>query len=217
MAKKVNFKFQVGDIFSIKITENEMIFGRILFDVNNQYLKKGLKGFNYLDYFNNCFLIETFIGVFPSFDNIDIKKKAVISSFIPEDFFEDFDCNIIDNIKVNIEEVSFPEVLSTFNSNYFFSVGELSLLINLTDKEYDDIGIYPTFGSGYWEIVATLDFSKRLDLIEDGDRMDNYFENSDLRYSPLIRNKIYSLIGEAPDQSYYELALKYGFDLTRLY
>jgi hypothetical protein len=43
------------------------------------------------------------------------------------------------------------------------------------------------------------------------------FYPNDLKYYPVLRNKIYTLIGEDPNQSYYEMALKYGFDLRRLY
>ncbi len=215
MAKKKTIN--IGDIFSVKVEKNEFIFGRILFDVVNQCIKKNLDKNNYMGFFNKCFLIETFKGVFSSFDKIDMEKKAVISSFVPVDFFYDYECNIIGNVKVDPKEVSFPEVLSSTNMDYFFSVGLLQFSIKLSETEYENIGVYPSFGTGYWEIIATLDFSNRIDLIEEGDHMDNYFEDSDLRSNPELRKKIYSMIGEDPDQSYYELSLKHGFDLSRLY
>ena len=73
-------------------------------------------------------------------------------------------------------------------------------------------------GKMYYIGLATLDFSGRRDLIEDQeDIMDNYFIFSDIRSLPEKRKEIYEAIGEDPNQSYYELALKHGFDLARFY
>lgn len=217
MSKKRK-KIGTGDVFSIKVSENEYVFGRVLFDVVNQYMKKEPEvGANYITFFNKCFLIETFIGVAHSLEEIDTNKKAVISSFVSSDFFAEDECEIIGNEKIDITLVSFPEVLSSYNSNIYFSVGELSLPIPLTSEEYNEIKVHPSFGSGYWIVVATLDYSNRVDLIEDGDKHENYFRFSDLRSLPVIRKKIYDLAKEDPNQSYYDMALKHGFDLARLY
>jgi len=62
-----------------------------------------------------------------------------------------------------------------------------------------------------------LVWSDRKDLVEESDIKESYFIADDLRYSLEKRNKIYAMIGENPNQSYYELALKRGFDLARLY
>ena len=39
----------------------------------------------------------------------------------------------------------------------------------------------------------------------------------DFRFYPEYRKEVYGIIGEDPNQSYYELALKHGFDLARFY
>ena len=169
-----------------------------MFDVTKQYLKEEAaeNKYNYLNVFNKCFLIETFIGVAHSLEEINMNKKAVISSFVSSDFFAEDECEIIGNEKIDITLVSFPEVLSSYNSNIYFSVGELSLPIPLTSEEYNEIKVHPSFGSGYWIVVATLDYSNRVDLIEDGDKHENYFRFSDLRSLPVIRKKIYNLAKE---------------------
>ncbi|KDE64822.1 hypothetical protein [Fusobacterium necrophorum] len=216
MAKRKN-KINVGDIFSMKVSKNEFIYGRVLFDVTKQYIKTPFENnYNYLSFFNKCFLIETFLGVSASFENVDMKRKAVISTFVPDFFFSEYEANIIDNIEVDVKEVSFPETLSSADKRYF-SVGELYLPIDLSDDECYKIKIYPSFGSGFQAITATLDYSGRTDLIEEGDRQKAYFKYSDLRNNPKLRREIYDMIGEDPNQSYYELALKHGFDLARLY
>jgi hypothetical protein len=218
MVKKA--KYKTGDLFSIKVAENEYIFGRILFDPNEQYLKKIPKEqqFSCLDFFGKCVLIETFTGVFSSSNEIDYNKIAVKSSFVSNKIFIREDVEILDNKKINPVDVSFPEIISSFNSNYYFSVGELKIPINITTKERDDIHVYPSYGSGYWEMVATLVYSKREDLVEEKNHIhDNYFTSEDLRSKPDIRRKIYKMISEDPNQSYYEMALRHGFDLARLY
>lgn len=213
-------KINVSDVFSVKVSESEFIYGRVLFDVTKQYMKKSYNpegnNYSYLSFFNKCFLIETFLGVSSSFEDIDMKQKAVVSTFVPDFFFSEYEANIIDNIGVDVKEISFPETLSSADKRYF-SAGELYLPINLTDDECYRIKIYPSFGSGFQAITATLDYSGRTDLIEEGDRQEAYFKYSDLRNNPEIRQEIYAMIGEDPNQSYYELALRHGFDLARLY
>ena len=201
--------------FRLKFPKVNFIYGRVLFDVTKQYMKKSYNpegnNYSYLSFFNKCFLIETFLGVSSSFEDIDMKQKAVVSTFVPDFFFSEYEANIVD-----VKEISFPETLSSADKRYF-SVGELYLPINLTDDECYRIKIYPSFGSGFQAITATLDYSGRTDLIEEGYRQEAYFKYSDLRNNPEIRQEIYAMIGEDPNQSYYELALKHGFDLARLY
>jgi hypothetical protein len=217
MAKRI--KFKTSDIFSIEVSKNEFVFGRILFDPSEQYIKKipEEKQFSYLDWFSGCILIETYLGVFSSLDKVVFSRIAVTSSFVSKNIFKREDVKIIDNKPVNPQKVSFPEVISTYDSKYYFSVGELKIPININSQGYDQIHVYPSFGDGYWELVATLVWSGREDLVEKEDVKEVYFSADDLRVTPKKRNKIYALIGEDPNQSYYELALKHGFDLARLY
>jgi hypothetical protein len=226
MAKKA--KYKTGNVFSVKVAENEYIFGRVIFDVSTQYIEtsfyKKEKTNNYLDFFNKCFLIETFYGVFSDIKDVDMEKKAVISTFVSDDFykasfFKERDFKTVGFKSVDYKNVSFPETLFSYNMNFYYSVGELFLPININRQQCDEIKVYPSFGNGYWTvIVATLDFSGRDDLIEAEDNeKQNHFRWSDLRSLPEIRNRLYELIGEDPNQNYYKMALKHGFDLARLY
>jgi hypothetical protein len=229
MAKRIQLK--VGDIFSLEVAKNEYIFGRVLFDVTKQYIEspyyKGGKNFfsseNSLDFFNGCLLLETFCGIYSTVDKIDINKKAVVSAFVSKDFYKasfykERNFQVIGYQKVDYKQVSFPEALESYNNKFYFSCGELYLPINIDGQQYDEIKVHPSFGYGYYEIiVATLDFSGRDDLIEPDDKLQNYFRWSDLRSLPAVRNEIYKLLNETTKQNYYELALKYGYDLKRLY
>lgn len=210
-----------GTIFSVNVSTDEKIFGRVLFNVD-EYLEKSKNesNQNYFDVYDKCVLIETFGKVTKEFDETLLKNVAVKSSFIPMDTFSDEDeWELTDlNLAVSTEYLTFPEVLRFVNGKIYFCVGEVTIATSFDVAFRDQCGVYPSFGSGYWEVVATLDFAERKDLIEDEDDvMDKYFKDSDLRENPKARQEIYQAIGENPNLSYNELALKHGFDLKRFY
>lgn len=217
----MNMNIKPGTIFSVNVSTDEKIFGRVLFNVDD-YLEKSKNenNQNYFDVYKKCVLIETFGKVTKEFDETLLENVAVKSSFIPVDTFSDEDeWELTDLIfPVSAEYLTFPEVLRFVNAKIYFCVGEVTIATSFDEAFRDHCGVYPSFGSGYWEVVATLDFADRKDLIEDEDDvMDKYFKDSDLRENPEARKEIYQAIAENPDQSYNELALKYGFDLKRFY
>jgi len=208
-----------GSIFSVNVSADEKIYGRILFDVDDFLDKsknKDLK--NYFDVFKKCVLIETFGIVSKEFDVSYLKNVAVKSSFIPVDTISDGEEWELTNmlIPVPVGYITFPEVLRFVDGKIYFCVGEVSIPTSFDGVFRDQSGVYPSFGSGYWEIVATLDYAGRKDLIEDeDDLMECYFKDSDLRESPELRKEIYDAINEDPGMSYEQLALKHGFNLNK--
>ncbi|WP_175609910.1 hypothetical protein [Zobellia uliginosa] len=44
-----------------------------------------------------------------------------------------------------------------------------------------------------------------------------FLDNNDIRLNNNFRKEIYDQIGEDMNQSYYEMALKHGYDLGRFY
>ena len=220
MAKLV--KLKAGDIFSRRISENNYIFGRIIFVTKEQYIKKVAEKERKsgLDFFTNCILIETYIGVFSSLDKVDCNKIAVKGNFVSKDMFKREDVKILENKSVNPQNVTFPEYIRAEGMKYYFSVGELQFPIEITSKEREEMHVYPSYGSGYWEMVATLVFSGKEELVEDKKHIQEksfYFKNEDLHFKPGYRNKIYKMLKENSNQSYYNFALKHGYDLKRLY
>ena len=95
MAKRI--KYKTGDIFSIEVSENSLIYGRILFDPNEQYLKITPKEeqFSYLDWFGKCVLIETYKGVFSSLKEVDFRKVAIKSNFVSKDMLKRDDVKVV--------------------------------------------------------------------------------------------------------------------------
>ncbi|MDC2661317.1 hypothetical protein [Bacteroides ovatus] len=220
MAKKL--KCTTGDVFAIPVSETEFVFGRVLFDVTKQYIKivpEEEWKFNYLGFFNKSVLVEMFLGVYTSVEDVDFEKKAVIGTFVFNDFLSEYKGMIVGKREVNPVEVSFLETLCSRNMDYYLTSGELAFPINITERiYYDEIKVMPSSGYGYYEIIiATLDFSGRDDLIKKDAKMDNYFSDSDLRSLPDVRKRMWEIAGEDMNKSYYELAKEKGFDLARLY
>lgn len=83
MAKKV--KCTTGDVFAIPVSETEFIFGRVLFDVTKQYIKivpEEERELNDLGFFNKSVLVEMFLGVYTSVEDVNFEKKAVTGTFV---------------------------------------------------------------------------------------------------------------------------------------
>lgn len=207
----INKDIKPGAIFSVKVSSEEKIYGRILFNVND-YLDKNRDLANYFDVYRKCILIETFGNVAKDFDESFLRNIAVKSSFIPVDVFSDeLEWQLLNNvISVPFEYITFPEVLRFVDGKIYFCVGEVVIPTAFDEVFRDECGVYPSFGSGYWEVVATLDYADRKDLIEDkGDIMERYFKDADLRESPEVRRRIYYALNEDPDMPYDKLALKH--------
>ncbi|WP_158978852.1 Imm26 family immunity protein [Cellulophaga sp. L1A9] len=211
-------KISIGDVFAIKIENTDYYyFGRILFDVKEQYKEK-IENHNYLGWHGKSVLIETYKTISKT-PEISEFKVILNGTFVPKKTLLSEDITIIKNIPVNHKKVSFPEVFQDVHmTGILFSLGELTILTSFDTKYVDKTKVFPTLGNMYYIQLATLDYSGRRDLIEyQEDIIDNYFRDSDLRSFPEIRKEIYKDIGEDPNMSYYELALKHGFDLARFY
>lgn len=209
-------KLAVGDVFAIKIGNTSLhYFGRVLFDVKKQYIKTKEFPDNYFGWYGKSILIEIYKSISENLEatNLDL---AVQSTFIsPKNLLKN-DIQVLRNEPVDPKKVGFPEVISSIDGNICFNLGELQLKTQYDRKFADEANMFPRLGNMYWIQMAVFDYSGRRDLIEDKDDIkSNYF--NDIRNVPALRKKIYSDLGEDPDQTYYELALKHGLDLARYY
>lgn len=215
---KMKRNISVGDVFAIQIEQSQCYyFGRVLLDVQKQYDKNGQKH-NYLDWQGQSLLIETYKHISEKFDLKDY-DIAIQSIFVPKKYLLEEDITVIGNVPVDPKLVTFPETLKNFERDYFLTTGELALKTTYTaDEAENHFKVFPTLENTYYIQIATLDYAGRTDLIVDKeDIMDNYFKFSDLKSLPQKRAEIYQQLGEDHNMSYYDLALKHGFDLCRLY
>lgn len=215
MAKRI--KIKAGDIFSIKVSGDYYVFGRVMLNVSAQCKGKVSEDSN-LNFFGGAILIEMY-DQFSKEDKFDKAKAKVLihGMFTSISGIKDGIWKIIDHIPVIPELVEFPESLLSFSRKIYYSIGELILKTKLTTDEYEKIGVYSTLESSYAVGPICLHYLGKDDLIEEQFKWPEYLENSDLRYRPEIRDKILKQAGYDDSKSYYENALKRGFDLKRFY
>ena len=108
---------KIGDIFAIKIEESEnYYFGRVLFDVQNQYDNLGQTN-NYFDWYKESVLIETYKYISNEL-KINDYEIAIKSCFVSKKDLLKQDIHILHNKIVDPTMVSFPETLKNFENIY---------------------------------------------------------------------------------------------------
>jgi hypothetical protein len=222
MAKQ---KLKIGDIFYLEAYPGKFVFGRLLFDVDQQYHKMAGTRTSINDYFpyllmshDHCQLIEMYKGIF---DTPELTAKEVL---IPRVFTINIDgkrnvlpWGIVGNKAVDYTKVEFPEHLNNKTQRTFLDRGELSIRTDLGDQAKYNVDIKTTINVPRVIGDACLFLQDRRDLIDPDRIWPNYIKDGDLLYYPELREKIYEQIGEDPYMDYYTLAKKHGFDLARFY
>ena len=216
----MNKKLEVGDIFYLETQkENKYIFGRILFDVEEQYfnLQSEIDEESYFDVYEDCQLIEVYKGVY---DTTSIPNELEI--LIPRVFVSKIDSKSnkvkwgkVGNQDVDFRKIEFPEVVGDSYGEVRLMRGELYYRTNIKNPvEYP--AILPGFEYPVVILDASLALQDREDLIN-GEYYPESLTDLDLYYHPEERNKIYHDLGLDPNKSYYELSKEMGFDLARFY
>ena len=211
-------KLKIGDIFRVEVQSGKYIFGRVVFDINKQYCKNISDDIsNYLMFFAKHYVIQTFKGVYDDPD-ADFLRETIIDSVITRSkIFKDGYWPIIGNIEIDPKKVSFPETLALKNNKLFFECGEIQIELPVSYKYRDEKKIYPTLISPITIYAGTLFYQGLQEYIDEEHFYPQYLEGSDLRFRPDVRKEVYDMMGEELGQTYYEMALKYGFDITRFY
>jgi len=212
-------KLKIGDVFTAEVQPEKYIFGRIIFDIKNQYVKTRDSEVptTHLSTFGKSYIVQTFEGIYDSRQAEYATQTVIDSAIMRSKIFKNGHWEISGNLPVDVEKVSFPETLARKNNVVYFECGELSFELPVSASYTDEIKIYPTMISPVSIYAGTLHYQGLDDYIDKGHIRNKYLEGSDLRYRPEIRTKIYEMIGEDMNQTYYEMALKHGYDLKRLY
>ncbi|KQS91263.1 hypothetical protein [Chryseobacterium sp. Leaf394] len=186
------------------------VFGRILFDIEEQVYKSKKDNFdNYFDCYRGCYLVEMYKGIY---DSTELPENLEV--LIPRYFVTNKDktiWNLAGFKKVDFEKVEFPEVVGTaFNENRLMR-GELNFKNPITYP-----GILPSYDYPVVLVDICLALQGKENLI-DGEYYHESLTDLDLLHHPKIRTEIYKEIAIDPDKSYYELSEERGFDLARFY
>jgi len=217
-----------GDIFYVQVS-GKYIFGRILIDVSERILK--IEPQHKCKFYSGCYLAEVYKGIY---DEPVLTTTEIIlpSQFTFKQYFYSKQYKVewifYEYQPIDYTKLDFPEVLETgSNSLINFRKFDISIPTKTLFKDFprQDMNNSPTSGqkftgricSTFYQMVdEALRLQGRNDLMRDKER--TYFlDNNDLRLSPADRTVFYSQINEDKNITYYELALKYGFDLARFY
>ena len=222
MVKRVNL--EAGNIFRVKLLNGMYVFGHIVFFVPRRNKKRyqEINSESYLrGFLSNCMLVDIYSQI--SYSEV-LERKEV---FFKGVFFSSSDLStmsedvitVIENEKVDVKGVEFPETIGADQDGLFLQRGELKIKLDDVKKDVqEELLKYPdSFKDVYSVADGVLFFQNR-----QSEMQRNYYEGwkhtqNDLKNDTELRLKVYAKIGEDPNQSYYELALKHGFDLARLY
>lgn len=218
-----NKKLEEGDIFYVKI-KDKFIFARLLIDIDTRILKKEPN--HKMKFYSGCYLIEVYNGIYDkpilTTDEIIVPSQYTFKKYFYSKNYK-VDWVFYEHKPIDYTKIDFPEVIETGNLGMLnFRKFDLSLPTKTLFKDFfgDDYSNQKYTGSisgTYYQMVDNaFHMQGRDDLMIDPDR--TYFlDNSDLRLSPNDRTRFYNEVGEDENQSYYDLAFKYGFDLSRFY
>jgi hypothetical protein len=219
-------KINIGDILAIELKNKLYMFLHIIYQIprkNKREIEKiSPKShlFDYIKWYPGFYIINIFKQI--SKDMI-LKDREIMFKgvFVMGSDLKESNYTKISEEKINIEEIEFPETLGANKEDgYFIQKGELKILIKNYPQEFEtelQEGPPTGFNDIYSLGDSVLYFQNRKDEMQR-----KYFDGwkyypSDLKYYPKLRNRIYEIIKEDPKQNYYNMALKYGFDLRKLY
>ncbi|WP_025141875.1 hypothetical protein [Pedobacter jeongneungensis] len=212
-------KLNPGDIFYLKLEDfDKYIFGRVLFDVEQQYLNKNdtQNEEAYFDVYEDCQLLEMYTGIYNSISMPDTLNILIQGVFIYRIDSKNnrLKWGKVGYNKVDYETLEFPEILANSLGCVKLLRGELSFETKYEDADEFEIDWSAEFPEVLANECAYL--QNQHDLIN-GEHYSESFKRMDLRNFPELRNKVYADLGLDPKKSYYELSKEVGFDLARFY
>ena len=213
-------KLLEGDIFYVNYNE-KYIFGRVLLDVSERVLK--VEGKNSMWGLTGCYMVAVYEGVYDK-PILESDEYIIPSAYTYKKYFyskrNKLDWHFYKHEKVDYKQLIFPESILDAEKGISFISGELEIPISITREQYDKGGefdIKRTIQGSYYTIIKyALYYQNREDLIE-GFTPAILYDKQNLHFNLPARGKVYKMVNEDSSQSYYELALKYGFDLGRFY
>lgn len=217
MKKKLN----EGDIFYVCVNQ-KYIFARILLDVD-RILKK--ESNHKAKFYTGCYLIEVYDGLYEE-PNLLSQDIILPSQFTFKKYFYSKNYKVewtfYNSEKIDYTQLDFPENLETGADGFInfrkfdVSLPTKTLFKNFPENSSGNQKYTATICGSYYQMVdEVFHLQGRNDLMQT--KRTHFLENNDLRLSPKDRLKFYQQIEEDPNISYYELALKHGFDLGRFY
>lgn len=215
MTKK---KLQEGDIFYVPY-KNEYFFGKILLDVSERILNK--ENVDVFSSFTGCYLVAIYKGIYDK-PILGSKEYIIPSAYTyKKEFYsrkDKVDWFFYKNEPIDYKILNFPEsLIDVHRKGICFTTGELEIPTSLTSQDYDNqFRIRKSINLSFYTLLEYACFYQdKKDLMNFIPKI--LLDSSDFRFNSQKRELIYKNIIESPNQNYYELALKHGFDLGRFY
>ena len=205
-----------GDIFTQKLDNGNYMFGRVLMDIGSQCFDSKIitkKSDSLLRLYTPGYVIEVFDTISDN-DSMPEKYQITIPGIaVDADAFENDEWKVIGFEAVNYKDIDFQESLNFYDGELDFQRGEVFISVNVPDKMInEEIESFQTAAlvNSYLILEDTFNYLETNDATE--------LLDYDMRLLPAFtRNLVYQIIGEDPESSYYNLALKHGFDTARFF
>ena len=210
-----------GDIFYIERNE-KFIFGRILLDVNTRILKKEPE--HRYKFFSGCYMAEVYKGIY---DTPELTTREVIipgqftskSTFYSKNKYK-IQWVFYKHEPIDYTKLDFPETIRGWKKGAVLEKFDLELPTKIASFEEREEKFGKRFTGSIYPSYRTLvnnafHFQGRDDLMSI--KIVVFMDGDDLRLAPKERADIYKQINEPYNISYYDLALKHGYDIARFY
>lgn len=209
---------KAGDIFYHELSNGQFMFGKVLLDIYKQCIepKKVVREESYLRFTDKGYVVQVYDGIFNS------KEERPTEVLIPgvsvfSGALEDGLWIICDHEESTAQNVDFEEVFYKRNDGIYLRRGEVFEKTNLSVDEYEDhdledgglINPHLLFDTAL--ILLNKEDLQRYSHAEDMVEYDKRFGDQE------IRKKVYEGLGVDVEISYYDLALKYGYDTARFF
>ena len=211
-------KLEEGDIFYV-LYNGKYFFGKILLDVSNRILK--IANIDSFKSFSDCYLVAVYKGIYDAplleFDEFIINGIYVYNKYFYSKKYK-INWQFYMHEGIDYTKIDFPESLVAIHGNGIcFTKGELEISTELTEIDYDgEFKVNKTVNPSYYSVIdCACHYQKRDDLMTF--KPYSFLESQDFRFALNKREFIYKKINEDPNQTYYQLALKHGYDLGRFY
>lgn len=205
-----------GDIFTQKLDNGKHMFGRVLMDIKKQCFDSKIianKADSLLRQYTPGYVIEVYDTIssnssLPENSNVIIPGIAVDSDAIENDEWK-----IIGYKAIDVKEIDFQESLNFYDGELDFQRGEVFISVNVPKKLLNEE--IESFNSSAL-VNSYLILEDIFEYLESNDKTE--LLDYDMRLlSKQSRDRVYKIIDENPEMSYYDLALKHGFDTRRFF
>ncbi len=204
---------KAGEIFVEQRESGKFMFGRVILDIDRQVFKskKAIMDESNLKEFSISYVVEAYDAVSET-PEIPDRLNPVIEGIVVNPMAFKYDTwSIVGNNPITDPRlVDFQEHCSFYNGEVRFSKGEVYIKAPLKNVMLESID------TGY-QLNSPLLFNLVESLMQDPADHEALLRYDFRFLKPYQRNEIYEAIGEDPNMSYYDLAMKHGFDTSRFF